>query len=184
LQNPAALVVGGAELRTALDDPAGWPTLPTLYRHFMYLDLVSYLPDDILVKVHRASMAVALEARVPMLDHRVVEFASGLEFGQLVRGGERKWLLRRVLDRYVPRSLIDRPKMGFAVPVGEWLRGPLRPWTESLLDPSRLASEGYLQPEPIGRAWRDHLSHNLSRGAQLWSILMFQAWLEEQKRGG
>ncbi len=180
---PGALALQSHEPATAFTDPAAWATLPALYPLMMYLDLVTYLPDDILVKVDRASMAVALEARVPLLDHRVVELAWRLPMDQKMRDGERKWILRRVLDRYVPRTLIERPKMGFALPVFAWLRGPLRPWAEALLDERRLAAEGYLNPAPVRAAWAAHVEQGRNRGAALWNVLMFQAWLEEQSRG-
>lgn len=178
---PQTLALQSREPATAFDDPQAWATLPALYPLFMYLDLVTYLPDDILVKVDRASMAVALEARVPLLDHRVVELAWRLPMDQKVRAGERKWILRRVLDRYVPRTLIERPKMGFALPVFGWLRGPLRPWAEALLDERRLAAEGYLEPTLVRAAWKAQMEGR-NRGAALWNVLMFQAWLEEQTR--
>jgi asparagine synthase (glutamine-hydrolysing) len=144
----------------------------------MLRDLVSYLPGDILAKVDRAAMGVSLETRVPFLDHRVVEFAWSLPLEYKLRGGTTKWPLRSLLDRYVPRALVDRPKMGFAVPVDRWLRGPLRQWADGLLDESRIRSEGFFEPLAIQRAWQEHLSGARNRQAQLWGVLMFQAWKE------
>jgi asparagine synthase (glutamine-hydrolysing) len=140
-------------------------------------DTQHYLPDDLLVKVDRAAMSASLETRAPMLDHRVVDFAMALPERMLVRDGVGKWALRRVLDRYVPRTLIDRPKAGFEVPLGDWLRGPLRSWAESLLDPSRLKREGYLNAEKIGQMWEQHQSGRWDRSLHLWNVLMFEAWL-------
>ena len=147
----------------------------------MYLDQVSYLPDDNLVKVDRAGMAVSLESRIPMLDHRVIEFVSSLPLAILRREGQSKWPLRRILDRHVPRTLIDRPKMGFGVPIDSWLRGPLREWSEELLDEARLRREGFFNPDSIRKKWAEHLSGQRNWQYHLWDVLMFQAWLESQR---
>ena len=137
------------------------------------------MPDDILCKVDRAAMAVGLETRVLFLDHRVVEWAWRLPLSMKIRGNTGKWILRQVLYRYVPRALVERPKAGFAIPVGQWMRGPLRPWAEALLDEARLRREGYLDSVPIRAAWAQHLSGARDWTPRLWAVLMFQSWLEQ-----
>jgi asparagine synthase (glutamine-hydrolysing) len=149
--------------------------------NMMLADARGYLADDILAKVDRATMAVGLEGRAPFLDHRVAEFAFRLPIEQKIHIGVGKWLLKQVLYRHVPAALIDRPKMGFGVPIDSWLRGPLKPWAEELLDPSRLHSEGFLRVETVRRAWDEHQSGRRNQQHFLWNVLMFEAWLNQGK---
>lgn len=179
---PERVVLGATEPATLLTRPPsalqGLDGVPRM----MALDMLSYLPDDILAKVDRAAMSVSLETRVPFLDHRVVEFAWRLPQEYKLRGATAKWVLRQVLYRHVPQTLIERPKMGFAVPLASWLQGPLRDWAESLLDAGRLRREGYFDPEPIRRKWEEHLSGRRNWQYYLWDVLMFQSWHEQVGR--
>lgn len=179
--DPASVVIDGVEPPTLFTDAPNWPQTDGFEHWMMAMDAQTYLPDDIMVKLDRATMAASIEGRVPLLDHRVVELAWRMPLDLKIRDGQGKWLLREVLHRHVPRSLIERPKQGFGVPLGEWLRGPLREWAESLLDQTRLAQEGYFRPGPIREMWAEHLKGKGSWQAHLWTILMFQAWLDEQK---
>jgi asparagine synthase (glutamine-hydrolysing) len=167
------------EPSTALTDNNNMLNTRDFVQQMMYLDLVSYLPDDILTKVDRASMSVSLETRVPFLDHRVVEFAWKLPLSLKIRNGQGKWILRQVLYKYLPKELVERPKMGFGVPIDAWLRGPLREWAEDLLSEDRLLKEGFLNPKPIRALWNEHLGGRRNWHHQLWNVLMFESWIEK-----
>ena len=179
-KGPASIVLNASESPTVFTDPEQWAHLPDFAQRMMLLDTVTYLPDDILVKVDRASMGVSLEARVPFLDHRVLEFAWHIPLSMKIRNGQGKWLLRQVLHRYVPDALVERPKMGFGVPLDTWLRGPLREWADTLLDEKQLRDQGYFDPDPIRKVWAEHLSGQMDWQYHLWDVLMFQAWLQHE----
>jgi asparagine synthase (glutamine-hydrolysing) len=180
-KDPGEIVIGAKEPPTLLTERSAWPALHDFTMRMMYLDAVTYLPDDLLVKVDRASMAVGLETRIPLLDHRVVEFAWGLPLSlKIRRSDEGKWILRQLLKRHVPEQCFARPKMGFGVPLDAWLRGPLREWAEALLSERRLRREGYFHPEPISRKRVEHLTGQANWQYHLWNVLMFQAWLEAE----
>ncbi len=179
--DPGALVRGAADHGDILWAAARTGLLDHPVEQLQYLDILNYLPDDILTKVDRASMATSLEARTPLLDHRVVEFAWRLPMHYKIRGQDRKWLLRQVLYKYVPQQLVDRRKTGFKIPVGDWLGDSLRDWAEHLLDEKRLTEEGFLDPQMVRERWDAHLSGHSNWRGSLWNVLMFQAWLEEQR---
>jgi asparagine synthase (glutamine-hydrolysing) len=175
-KQPARVVKGATEPTTVLTDTNQWAQIPDLTHRMMYLDTVSYLTDDVLTKVDRAAMGVSLETRVPLLDHRVLEFAWTLPLHMKLRDGQSKWLLRQVLYGHVPKELIERPKMGFGIPLDGWLRGPLKAWAEDLLSSNRLQAEGYFNPEAILQKWREHQTGQRNWAYDLWDVLMFQAW--------
>jgi asparagine synthase (glutamine-hydrolysing) len=182
--DPGAVVIGATEPPSQATGAT--PPLKGLgpIERMMALDMLGYLADDILAKVDRAAMAVSLETRVPYLDHHVVEFAWRLPLNMKIRSGETKWILRRLLYRHVPKHLIERPKMGFGVPIGEWLRGPLRDWAEALIDEDRLRREGFFHPEPIRGLWNAQLRGTSDEQYRLWGVLMFQSWLEAASQAG
>jgi asparagine synthase (glutamine-hydrolysing) len=175
---PQEIVSGGNEHNGVLNDQSIAQDFQDLLPRMQLLDMMGYLPDDILTKVDRATMAVGLEGRVPLLDHRVVTYSWRLPAAYKVRLTGRKWLLRQVLARYVPKALVDRPKMGFGVPIGAWLRGPLREWAEELLSPARLRGYGFVRVEPVRRVWLEHLSGKRNWDHRIWTVLMLQAWRE------
>lgn len=177
-KTPTQVVQGAVEPATVLTRRTGLPRLSEAEHRMMYFDAMTYMVDDILVKVDRAAMGVSLETRVPFLDHRVVELAWRMPLHMKIRDGQGKWALRQVLYKYVPKGLIERPKQGFGIPLGDWLRGPLRSWAESMLDPARLAREGYFYPDAVQKKWQEHLSGTRNWQYELWNVLMFQAWLE------
>lgn len=174
--DPSLVVPGASPLPIPLTDPSMQVAGLGFAERMMFGDALSYLPNDILVKVDRASMAVGLEARAPLLDRRVFEYCWRLGLNDRIRKGQGKWLLRQVLARHVPPALFDRPKQGFAVPIGDWLRGPLRDWAADLLDPSILAADAMLDPAPITTLWQDHCAGRGNHASRLWTVLMFQAW--------
>lgn len=178
---PEQLVRGSSEAPTLLTDASALAETDSFEHYMMAASAGMYMPDDILVKVDRAAMAHSLEVRVPMLDHRVVELAWRMPLGWKIRDGEGKWPLRQLLYRHVPKALMERPKKGFSIPLADWLRGPLRDWAEALIEPGRMAREGYLRAELVGHAWRQHQNGEQDHSSRLWCVLAFQAWLQEQR---
>jgi asparagine synthase (glutamine-hydrolysing) len=185
-RDPGSFVLGanGGEPATLARGGARLPELGSTVADFQYLDTMTYLPDDILTKVDRATMAVSLEARVPFLSPEVLRFAWSLPGSYKLSEGRGKWILRKLLERHLPRDLILRPKSGFAAPIGAWLRGPLRGWAEAALSEQRIRAEGYLEPGHVQRLWTDHQSGQKNRQDELWGVLMFQTWLEAQRERG
>ena len=180
--NPCTFVMTDKEPISPITNPANVLKKSNLIHRLQYLDMISYLPDDILVKVDRAAMGVSLESRVPFLDHRVVEFAARIPLAMKLEGNSGKMILRKVLNKYVPKELLERPKRGFAVPIAEWLRGPLSEWASDLLNPTLIDREGILYSESIRKKWLAHLSGKEDWSGLLWNFLMFQAWLENEKK--
>ena len=180
-RSPTTVVRHSREPLSRVSDCSTWPDVSEIRSRMMAIESLTYLPDDILVKVDRAAMGVSLETRAPFLDHRVVEFSWRLPLSAKIRGRQGKWILRQALYRRVPKELVARPKRGFIVPIESWLRGPLRDWAEELLDASRLRSDGFFEIEPIRERWTDHLAGRRQWDRCLWDVLMFQAWLQENR---
>ena len=181
-RNPSSVVRGAYEPETALNESASWPDALEFAARLMAVDSLSYLPDDILVKVDRAAMGVSLETRAPFLDRHVMEFVWRLPLSFRIRNTRSKWVLRQVLYKYVPMRLVERPKAGFVIPLASWLRGPLKDWAETLLDAGRLRAEGFFDPRPVRRKWHEFLNAHEQCEPHLWNILMFQAWLNHSRR--
>jgi len=181
VQNPLDWIINdnNYEIQTKLNDGIERFQGLNSIEQMMAYDLITYLPTDILTKIDRAAMAVSLETRLPFLDRNVIEFSASLPMKYKIHNGTTKWILREMLYKYVPENLINRPKMGFAVPLSEWLRGPLRDWAESLLDKNHLHDGGFFNVEFVRNKWLDHLNNKRNFDHQLWNILMFQAWLEK-----
>jgi asparagine synthase (glutamine-hydrolysing) len=178
-----SVVVGAGPNQSVASRPSAWPALGGITEQMLWLDLVGYLPDDILTKLDRAAMSTSLETRVPFLDRAVFDFAWRLPMSMKLHDGTTKWLLRQVLDRHVPRDLIERPKMGFGFPIGAMLRGPLRSWAEELLGQRRLESQGILDPAPVRAAWSQLVSGRRDLAHELWAVLALQAWMDRWTPG-
>ena len=178
-QDPTEVVKGSTEPLTPHTDRARWPNVPGIVEHMCAVDTVTYLPDDILCKVDRATMSVSLEGRIPLLDRGIVELAASLPTEFKVRNGCAKWPLRQVIDRYLPIADMDRPKSGFGVPIEDWLRGPLKEWAGDHLFGA--ASSEFLHVEPIREAWQDHQSGQRNNAYELWDVVMFSVWAERER---
>ena len=181
IYEPDNFIIKGGSPEILIDNVDIWHTFNENVTTMQYLDLMTYHPDDILVKVDRAAMEVSLETRLPYLDHEIVEFATSLPLSMRFRKGQGKWLLRQVLYRHVPENLIERPKMGFGVPIGDWIKGSMREWVEELVDKKKIEEEGYFNSQEVNKMWQQHLSGKFNRTHELWNILMFQAWLGKWK---
>ena len=181
-RNPAAVVYAAREPETVLNEPPSWPDALESAARLMAVDSLSYLPDDILVKVDRAAMGVSLETRAPFLDHSVMEFVWRLPLSFRIRNARSKWVLQQVLYKHVPRRLVERPKAGFSIPLASWLRGPLKDWAEALLNAERLRAEGFFDPRPVRRKWHAFLNSHKPCEQHIWNILMFQAWLDRSRQ--
>ena len=178
--NPEQIVLNSKEPKSFLHEKNLWPKMNSFQERMMFLDSMTYLPDDILVKVDRASMGVSLETRAPFLDHRVVELAARIPIEQKINNGKGKQILRKILYQYVPRELIERPKQGFGIPLGDWLRGPLKDWAEDMLNQDKLENEGFFSPSIVRKTWREHLKGKRNWEHKIWNLLMFQSWLDSQ----
>ena len=174
---PERYLLSGTESSSQLDDVSLWNDGENCIENMQKLDLLTYLPDDLLVKVDRAAMAVSLETRVPFLDHEIVEFVMSLPLNFKLKNGQGKYLLRKVIYKHVPKEILERPKMGFTVPLGEWLRGPLEDWAQELIEPNRLKQEGYFDSDSVMKMWNEHSNGRANWGHQLFNIFIFQNWL-------
>ena len=169
------------DIINTLEDPLPEMGMDDAESRMMYWDSMTYMTDDILCKVDRAAMGVSLETRVPFLDHRIVELAWQMPLQTKIKNNQGKWPLREILYKRVPKELIERPKAGFGIPLGDWLRGPMKDWAEALIEPERLTEEGFLNPELVRVIWNEHQEQKRNWSFKLWSILMFQSWLEYNK---
>ena len=181
LQNPDQLVINSKEPDTFYNETDTELSNLSNFEKMMYFDQLTYMPNDILVKVDRASMASSLETRIPFLNHKLIEYAWKIPNSLKFKNGKGKWILRKILQNYVPENLINRPKMGFGIPLDAWLRGPLRDWAENLLNETKLSQDGFLNTELVRDKWKDFIINKGKWQYDLWNILMFQAWLDKNK---